>query len=251
MTVTPQIEEKLRLQMGSWYPVLVEFIKTPEWDMIITELKKSTAAGKRVAPISDELWEAFRQCPRQEFKMLHLGYCPYHTFRDGKPIADGVMFSNSHNGQYDQQSPSLQAFYDGMEEDLGFNPANPRRNSLEYISKQGVLMLNSQLTVEEGKAGIHMFWDTFMKWFIQKVMNEGTRGIVCVFYGIQAAKYEKMINPMQHYTKVVEHPAAQAYRSGSVTWKHDKLFTWCSDILWQNNKYIMDWTDNGLDGLPF
>lgn len=251
MIITSELKKQLQEKMGSWYPVLEEYLKTEGFDDIMRQLKACTASGKKVAPLSGDLWNAFKYCPRDKFRVLMLGYCPYHTFKEGKPIADGIMFSNSYNKPGEQQQPSLQTFYDGMTDDLGFNPLNPNRNDLRYLSKQGVLMLNAQLTVEENKAGSHIFWDPFTKWFIENVLNKHTRGIICIFYGTVVGKYEKMINPLQHYTKVVEHPAAVSYRKGEVSWKHGKLFSYIDQLLWDNNKEIIDWTDNGLQGLPF
>jgi len=150
MEITEKLEEQLKEKMGTWYPVLKEYVKTDGFTEIIGNLKKLSSQGKKLAPKSEDLWNAYKYCPRDKFRILMLGLCPYHTFKDKECVADGVMFSCSKTSKMEQQQPSLTAVYNGMEEDLykGFNVHHPRKNDLKYLCKQSILMINSHMTVE-------------------------------------------------------------------------------------------------------
>lgn len=245
MVVTKELESRLQEQMGSWYNTLLPWIQSEDADKVFSTLKQLKSQGKKLAPDSKDLWNAFKECPRDKFRVLLLGLCPYHTFRGSIPDADGIMFSNSNKKNHEQPNPSLATFYEGMEEDLysTLTPLMPKWNDLRYLSNQGILMLNCQLTVTEGMAGSHTFWDNWCKWFIEEELNKNHRGIICVFMGAVASKYEKLVNPMQHYTKCIEHPAASSYRKGTQSWKHDKMFSYINTILKQNNGDEINWPD--------
>lgn len=247
MKIDTALESKLRYQMVSWYDTLSPWIATDDATEVFKEIKTAASAGKKIAPSSSEIWEAFKWCNRKRFRVMIMGYCPYDTFRDGKPIADGVMFSDSKKPKGDKQQFALQAFYHGISHDIGTVVGYP--DDLRYLAEDGILLLNSQLTVEENKPGIHTMWDKFTRWFIEEVINKQERGLVCIFMGNQAAKYEKLINPMQHYTKIVEHPNAVMQRGGlPKDWKHGNVFSWASKIIRENNGDTIDWTN---DALPF
>ena len=110
-----------------------------------------------------------------------LGMCPYHTLKNGEPIADGLLMGCS-NTNYLQ--PSLQQFYDAIEREMhrGLNLKAYKFPDVSYLAKQGVLMLNAALTTEINKAGSHLeIWEPFMKYLLEEMF--AFTGIPIVFFG--------------------------------------------------------------------
>ncbi len=237
--------EKVMEKFSSWGPMMRKYIESEEFDKIFITLKQLSQAGKKVAPESKDLFRSFSTCPKDELKVLMIGFCPYHTFKDKIPVADGLAFSCSKTSKIEQQQPSLITFYNAMEEDLykGFNVNHPRHNDLLYLSKQGVMLFNTQLTVLEGMAGVHEeLWRSFTTYFLEEVISKYFTGLPIVFYGLAAQKFMKCINPLQHYILAVDHPASISYKGAGAIWDHKKLFTWTSRILKENNNIEINWT---------
>lgn len=241
-----KITDQLRESMGpSWVEVMEQCIESDDFDNIFRQLKTATKAGKRVMPGSKDLFKALRLVSRDKVRVLFLGMCPYHTLLDKEPVADGLAFSCSYSEKgMKYQQPSLSTFYEGLTNDLGIDKVGlfQHRYDLSYLAEQGVLLLNVQLSVEEGKAGSHTFWDGFTRYLLENVISRYMSGVPHVLFGQLAGRYEKYIDPLKHMIKVVEHPAALSHRGGYGEWKHDKLFSWVNRILWDNNKYEIDWT---------
>lgn len=240
-----QIDQKLIDKMGpSWVDVLAPYIMSKDMDNIFRNIKDSVQSGKKVMPASQDVFKALKLVPRDKVRVLFLGMCPYHTLLDNEVVADGLAFSCSYsqkNMKY--QQPSLVTLYEGITDDIGIDRVGlwKHQYSLEYMAEQGVLLLNAQLTVEQGKAGSHIWWDTFTKYLLENVISQYMSGIPCVLFGQVAQRHEKHIDPLKHMIKCVEHPAAVAHRGHGV-WKHDNLFSWVDNILWNNNKYMINWT---------
>jgi uracil-DNA glycosylase len=234
--------QKFEPILGSWGRVLKPFIESKECDNIYATLKDCSLNGKKIAPLSINTWKAFQECDYNNLKVVCVGMCPYHTFKNGTPVADGKMMSCSITNTL---QPSLEILYKGIEEDIadGMDLTMQKPADLNYLSLQGVLLLNAALTTEENKAGSHIdLWKPFMNYMFKEVFNKYNRGLVFIFFGKDAGKYEKLLTPMLHYSKVIEHPAAASYTGKE--WKHDNVFSWTNNILKSNLGEEVHWINS-------
>jgi len=231
--------EKFKDQFDeSWHAKMKPFIESDECDDIYKFLKKEAKRGKKIAPLSSNTFRAFRETKFNELSAVMVGMCPYHTFKNNEPVADGLLMGCSSTG-YPQ--PSLDKFYDGLEVELynGLNLKLKKNPDVSYLANQGVLMLNAALTVEMGKAGSHnAIWEPFMKYLLENVLN--TTGVPFIFLGKDAAKYERHLPPFT-WSFALSHPASASYKN--TDWNTEGVFTKVNKILKENNNYKIDWLD--------
>jgi uracil-DNA glycosylase len=222
----------------SWHVKMKPFIESEECDKIYEYLKRESARGKKIAPLSHNVFRAFKLTPLDKVKVVMIGMCPYHTFKNGKPVADGLLMGCS---ETEIRQPSLDKFYEGLEEELykGLNLHAPKSPIVNYLARQGVLMYNAALTTEMNKAGSHIGnWEPFTKYLLEKVLD--TSGAIYVFLGKDAAKYERYLPPMS-WSFVLSHPASAAYNKDK--WNTEGVFGKVNQILKQNNGETIDWLD--------
>lgn len=185
---------------GDWMKVLDrnETIKIMNW------LK--TTDSSTLCPSIKNVFKAFKLCSYSECKVILVGQDPYPQ----KGVAQGILFGNSSDTPEDKLSPSLKVVkesvinFDIPHNLITFDP------TLESWAKQGILMLNSALTTEVGKVGIHTLkWRPFIGSFL-KNMSEKNPGIIYVFFGSQAKSLANYINSNNNYKLFIEHPAYYA-----------------------------------------
>lgn len=222
-----------------WCRLLKPFIESDRFDAIFRFLKEESKVKKKtILPDSKDLFKSFLLCPPDKIRAIVLLMDPYPTVKKVKgidtPIANGVPMDCSNTGI---PQPSLDAWYDAIEQcyDLPLDSDIDRRVDLSYLlQEEGVLLLNSSLTVEKDKSNSHAaIWEPFMTYLFESVINEYMTGLPIVLCGTSAQKYEKYINPMRHYILKVEHMAAASYQSRA--WKHQEMFRWINEILKNNN----------------
>lgn len=168
-----------------------------------------------------------------------IGMCPYHTFYNGLPVADGLLMGCSVTNKL---QPSLEKFYEGLEDELhdGLNLKYNKLADVSYLAKQGVLMFNAALTTEVNKAGSHIeIWEPFTKYVMEEILS--VTGVPTIFLGKDAAKYEKYTNPFA-WNFVLSHPASAAYKQSK--WDTEGTFTKVNKILKDNNGYEIMWLYN-------
>lgn len=185
---------------GDWMKVLdrKETVKIMNW------LK--TTDSSTLCPSIKNVFKAFKLCSYNECKVIFVGQDPFPQ----KGVAQGILFGNSSNTPEDKLSPSLKVIkesvinFDIPHNLITFDP------TLESWAKQGILMLNSALTTEVGKVGIHTLkWRPFIGSFL-KNMSEKNTGIIYVFFGSQAKSLNTYINNNNNYKLFIEHPAYYA-----------------------------------------
>ena len=226
----------------SWHSYMQPFIESEDCDKIYEFLKKEAARGKKIAPASSDTFKAFNITPLNEIKAVLIGMCPYHTEKNGVPIADGLLMGCS-NTNYLQ--PSLEQFYGGIERELynGLKLTGVKPPDVSFLAQQGVLMINAALTTEINKAGSHIaIWEPFTKYLFEKVLY--TTGAPVVFLGKDAAKYKRYCAPFT-WTFTLPHPASAAYKG--VEWDTEGTFGKVNKILKDNNGFTISW----LDDCPF
>lgn len=176
-------------------------------------------------PSADKVFEVFKVCKPDDITMVWLGQDPYPQ----KDVATGLAFANKADTPEKRISPSLNVLKEAM---INFEINHATivfDNSLMHLAKQGVMLLNSSLTVKPYSPGSHAFyWRPFMRFFVKK-FSETHPGMPWILFGRQAQSFEKDINPNCGIFKA-EHPASLAR-------KHEKLpYTLFTNV----NKYLFD-----------
>ena len=167
-------------------------------------------AKKTVYPASNQVFRAFKTTPIDEVKVVVIGQDPYpHS------AANGLAFS--YEGNYRDIPPSLKNIFKELENDLGFNGVthNP---DLTRWAEQGVLLLNTTLTVPHGNSGGHqgLGWEKFTSRVISKIGSKDAKEKVFILWGNHAKNFMKSgyIDPLSHWSIQSSHPSPMsAYRS--------------------------------------
>mmetsp|Transcript_44088 Transcript_44088/g.138538 ORF Transcript_44088/g.138538 Transcript_44088/m.138538 type:complete len:342 (-) Transcript_44088:69-1094(-) len=155
--------------------------------------------GDEVYPPAHEVLNALRLCPLREVKVVVLGQDPYH----GPGQAHGLAFSVNAGVPI---PPSLRNMYKELKADLGVEP--PRHGCLKGWARQGVLLLNTSLTVRRGAPQSHANkgWEHFTDAVIRRVNSEG-EGVVFVLWGKPAQKKQGLISSRKHHVMKSSHPS--------------------------------------------
>ena len=225
----------------SWHGKMKPFIESEECDKIYAFLKAESKRGKKVAPLSMHVWRCFKETSLDDLKVVMVGMCPYHTFKNDAPVADGLLMGCSIT---EQVQPSLAQFYTAMEREFydGMNLHIIENPDVSFLAKQGVLMFNAALTTEMNKAGSHMeIWEPLVKYLFEEIINH--LGVPIVFLGKDAAKYKKYTGIFTHVFEV-SHPASASYKS--IDWDTEGVFSKVNRLLEENNGFSVQWLDVDL-----
>lgn len=175
----------------SWHDSLKEEINKPYIFDLKKFLETERMKGEKIFPPENEVFNAFKQTPYDQVKVVLMGQDPYH----GEGQAHGLCFSVQKGTPL---PPSLKNIYKEMEQDLGIPPAN--HGCLLNWSKQGVLMLNATLTVRKGEPKSHYGkgWEIFTDSVIRKLCQRKDP-LVFILWGKSAKeKCENILNTMDH-----------------------------------------------------
>jgi uracil-DNA glycosylase len=190
----------------------------------IVKLLDKLYAEHSILPSKELVFEAFKQCNYRNLNVVILGEDPYPQ----KGVATGIAFANKPNTKL---SPSLLQIKNALELDI-FD------SSLINWCNQGVLMLNTALTVEENKSGSHiLLWRPFIKQFLLN-LQEYNPGLIYVLLGSNAQSFEMFINSKFNHIIKEKHPA---YYSRNKTTMSSYVFEEVNRILYNNNGYKINW----------
>ena len=158
---------------------------------------------KPICPAQSDVFKAFKVCPYDKLKVVMLSQDPYPQ----KGVATGILFGNKEGTRDKDLSPSLQIIKEAAinfeipHNCIIFDP------TLESWAKQGILMINSALTVEMNKIGSHvMLWRPFTASLLKK-LSENDTGIIYVLFGKQAQTFKPYINKQFNTVLEENHPA--------------------------------------------
>jgi len=222
---------KTLLTEPTWQKALTDEWSKPYMQELEAFLEKEEAEGKSILPPKAQRFEALNTTPLKEVKVVILGQDPYPT----KGYAHGLCFSVLPDVK--PLPKSLQNINKELLSDMGID--NSHTGYLLPWAKQGVLLLNAVLTVEEGKANAHQGkgWEQFTDTIIALV-NEECENVVFVLWGTYAQKKGKNIDNSKHLVINDPHPSPlSAYRGfwGS------KPFSRVNDYLLEHEKEAIDW----------
>ena len=195
-----------------WFEQLKPFFESVEFDKIIDHLKDVKKQGKSVVPIDTEFLNAFKYCKYNDLKVVILAQDPYYTLHNGQPLANGLAFGSG----VDNFIPaSLRTIIDEVEDDVykGLNlytflPDKPCEDlTLKQWAKQGVLLLNTALTVEVNNPGSHIeLWRPFTNYVLSLLAARNT-GLIYCLWGEKARKFDNFINHYTNNVLVAGHPS--------------------------------------------
>ena len=207
----------------SWYNLLKNEFEKSYFTNLRTFIKNEYK-NKQIFPPPKLIFNAFNLTPVNKVKVVIIGQDPYH--REGQ--AHGLSFSVPKNVKI---PPSLINIYKELESDVGTNI--PNHGLLEGWAKQGILLLNSVLTVESGKANSHkgIGWEKFTESVISKISIKKKK-VVFLLWGNYAHKKEEFINPNEHLVLKTVHPSPLSAYNGFFGCKH---FSKTNKFLKQNN----------------
>lgn len=218
----------------SWYNRLKHYLETEEFK----QLGNKIGVARKTAPIypkSSDVFKALQLCSFGDVKVVILGQDPYYT----KDVADGLAFSCSYAKELGKRmQPSLVQIYGAIERTCYKGLMLHKEPNLECWAKQGVLLLNTALTVEDGKPESHLaLWKPFTV-EVLKALSEYNTGVVYCLWGAKAQQYEKYINPKFNYILKAKHPSSASYNGGIWECNH---FVEINKILKQNNNEEIIW----------
>ena len=192
--------------MSTWQAVLAVEKQQPYFKQLLQEVEQRRGDGVTVYPPQQEVFSAFEQTPWDKVKVVILGQDPYH----GPKQAQGLCFSVQEGIK---TPPSLVNIYKELAQDIkGFSI--PPHGSLQAWAEQGVLLLNTVLTVEQGQAHSHakIGWEQFTDAVIQQ-LSEKHQGLIFLLWGSHAQRKGQTIDPSKHHVLKAPHPSPlSAYR---------------------------------------
>jgi len=218
---------KEKLKGTGWEPTIYPYLDSESFYNTLKKLVDFVQDGQRFTPKMKDWFRTFEVCPYDKLNVVFIGQDPYPQI----DVADGVSFSCSYTMK---EQPSLRHIFNSLEKQY---PGYERNPDLTRWSEQGVLMLNTALTVEINKIGSHYsLWDTFTKGLLNS-LNNNKDNLIVVLLGKKAQQWAKFLT--NHTIIEVEHPAAAAYKGG--VWNDQNLFIRINDMLKEQNKSLINW----------
>ncbi|MCX8958157.1 uracil-DNA glycosylase [Erwinia psidii] len=215
----------------TWHDVLAQEKEKTYFIETLSSVSKARATGKTIYPPQKDVFNAFRLTELGNVKVVILGQDPYH----GPNQAHGLSFSVLPGIAI---PPSLLNIYKELETDIpGFS--RPQHGFLESWAHQGVLLLNTVLTVEAGQAHSHarFGWETFTDNVITAI-NEYREGVVFLLWGSHAQKKGAIIDRNRHYVLLAPHPSPLSAHRGFFGCGH---FSKTNQWLIQHGQKPIDW----------
>lgn len=218
----PQIE-------NDWKDALKEEFKK-DYYLQLYKFVKSEYSIRQIFPPADDIFNAFHLTPLKDVKVVIIGQDPYHNINQ----AHGLSFSVKPG---EDIPPSLQNIYKELSEDLGCYI--PNNGFLEKWAKEGVLLLNSVLTVRAHQANSHKDkgWEKFTDAVID-TLNKEDRPIVFMLWGRPAQLKASKLNNPNHLILKAPHPSPLSAYRGFFGCKH---FSTANEFLKKNNLKPIDW----------
>ena len=220
---TLQLEASWKARLGAWF-------ERPDMRQLSDFLRAQLRAGKTIYPPPKRIFAALEATPFEQVKVVILGQDPYH----GPGQAHGLCFSVMPGVP---PPPSLENIFREIERDLGL--ARPDHGCLLPWARQGVLLLNSVLTVERGSAGSHQGkgWEGFTDAIVDR-LNREREGLVFLLWGSYAQAKGKLIGTQRHYVLKAPHPSPLSAHRGFIGCGH---FSRANAWLREHGQAEIDW----------
>ncbi|MFZ8916528.1 MAG: uracil-DNA glycosylase [Ilumatobacteraceae bacterium] len=212
-----------------WNPLLRSEFDEPYW----SELQQFVAEERRRGPVfppADDVFAALHLTPFADVKVVILGQDPYH----GAGQAHGLCFSVRRGVPI---PPSLRNVYQELRDDLGVT--TPSHGNLEHWARQGVLLLNTTLTVRSGQAASHQGkgWERFTDRVISTVNDKHER-VVFLLWGAPSRKKKALVDVTRHTVVESAHPSPLSAHNGFFG---SRPFSRTNDALREAGRDPIDW----------
>lgn len=216
--------------MQTWKEAIGEEKQQDYFQHILQYVQNERRAGKVIYPPQNEVFSAFALTEFSAVKVVILGQDPYH----GPNQAHGLSFSVKPGIA---PPPSLMNMYKELAQDVGFQI--PQHGYLVDWAKQGVLLLNTVLTVEQGKAHSHanIGWEQFTDKVIHQ-LNQHRENLVFLLWGSHAQKKGQFIDRTRHCVLTAPHPSPLSAHRGFLGCRH---FSKTNDYLRQQGIEQIEW----------
>ncbi len=223
-------EDRIKLE-SSWKEALHEEFEKPYMKQLGEFLRAEKAAGKVIFPPGPLIFNALNTTPLERIKVVIIGQDPYH----GPGQAHGLCFSVQPGVP---TPPSLQNIYKELHRDL--NLPIPSHGYLQHWAEQGVLLLNTSLTVEQARAGSHAQagWGPFTDKVIE-VVSQRCENLVFLLWGSHAQSKQKLIDAQKHLVLKSAHPSPLSAYRGFLGNGH---FSRTNKFLEQHGLTPIDWS---------
>ncbi|MFC5076633.1 Uracil-DNA glycosylase [Vibrio thalassae] len=215
----------------TWHDVIGNEKQQEYFQQTMAYVEEQRNQGKVIFPPTQDVFNAFRFTEFSDVNVVMLGQDPYH----GPNQAHGLCFSVLPGVK---TPPSLVNMYKELAQDIeGFE--TPAHGYLKSWAEQGVLMLNTVLTVEQGQAHSHakLGWETFTDRVIE-ALNQNGEGIIFLLWGSHAQKKGKMIDRTKHHVLTAPHPSPLSAHRGFFGSGH---FSKTNQLLKGMGKQPIDW----------
>ena len=227
------IKQKMfdKLEPNGWGRIFKSFIFSSEFDDILNKLYTLSQEDKRFTPPLKQVFRAFEECPYDKLQVVIIGQDPYPQLG----VADGISFSCSNTNKL---QPSLKFILQEVDRTVYNGHLVSDELDLARWSNQGILMLNTALTVEVGKIGSHYdIWKPFTAYLLDW-LNNYNPGLIYVYMGKKAEDWSDLTTNTQ-YKFFVKHPASAAYNGSK--WDSDDIFNKISSIVTNTTGNIITW----------
>ena len=219
-----------RALIADWSQQLDFIFKQDYYQQLLEFLEYESAHNKTIYPPKDQIFNAFDLSSFNNTKVVILGQDPYHN--EGQ--AHGLSFSVPEGVSI---PPSLRNIYQELESDLNIKPS--KNGNLTHWATQGVLLLNSVLTVEKNSPGSHAKsgWVDFTDTVID-ILNEQKQNLVFLLWGAYAQQKAELIDQKKHLVLTAAHPSPFSAHKGFFGCKH---FSKTNDYLKIHSQQIINW----------
>jgi uracil-DNA glycosylase len=216
-----------------WYEILKKYFISNYFKETMKILKQELES-QIVYPKIPDIFKAYNSTSFEKVKVVIIGQDPYINPEE----AHGLVFSVPEERNIKLIPPSLKNIFKELDSDLTLDP--PSSGCLQSWADQGILLINSILTVRKGQSGSHskIGWQILTDYTIKQLSDHGESGIVFLLWGNYAKEKEKLINVNKHYTLKAAHPSPFSANYGFFGCKH---FSKTNKILAEQNKKEIDW----------
>jgi uracil-DNA glycosylase len=220
---------------NGWKTALSSAMETDSFQNLQSFLAEEQASGATIYPPVDDVFSALNLCPFDQVKVVICGQDPYH----GPGQGHGLAFSVQKGVPL---PPSLKNVFREAIDDLSI--PQPSHGNLESWAKQGVLLLNTVLTVRQGEANSHKGrgWEEFTDEIIQVLNHQKNDGIVFLLWGSPAAKKAACVDSNKHAIIQTSHPSPLGATKTNSPFLSSRCFSQANEALKSMGHEPIDWT---------
>ena len=225
---------------ASWQALLKDQFELTYMQSLRQFLLEEKRLGKQIYPPGNRIFAALDAVPVDKVRVVIIGQDPYH----GPAQAHGLSFSVP-NGM--SIPPSLRNVLKEIDADVGLaEPLQANCGDLSSWAEQGVLLLNSVLTVEQAQAASHQGkgWEQFTDVLVSRLAAQ-RQGLVFLLWGAYAQKKGKLVDAQRHHLLLAPHPSPLSAHRGFLGCKH---FSQTNKILAAQGLPILDWSQSNVPG---